>query len=128
MTNLTPPSMLSSMRSMNRANMRSRARVQEEVSVDVPGGASAKRWVDRLPISLPCRVSAPSATDQEILLAAKVEAKQAVTIVFAYDADVNLKDRFIITLDNGTSIIAYPVGFAPRDVKIMHKMVCEVRS
>jgi hypothetical protein len=125
--NLTPPSLLSAMRRMNRNNMRSSAVVQEEMVESGAGSSTTKRWIDRLPEPLKCRVSAPGATDQETLIASKSEAKQVVTVVFEDGADVRLSDRFIVTMDDGTVITAYPVGRALRDVEIMRKMICEVR-
>lgn len=127
MTNLTPPSLLSAMRRMNRANMRSSAIVQEEMTESGAGSSTTKRWIDRLAEPLKCRVSAPGATDQETLVASKSEAKQIITLVFENGADVRLSDRFIVTQEDGTILTAYPVGWSPRDVEIMRKMICEVR-
>lgn len=128
MTDLTPPSVMGAMQRMNRANLRSRAQIQREETDTLPGGVTRKRWVNRLQQPLLCRVSAPSVTDQEALVAAKVEVTRAVVVIFEAGADVLLSDRFLITQESGNIIIAFPVGSPLRDAEIMRKVLCEVRA
>lgn len=126
--NISPNSVRNALKLMNRRNLRSSAVIQHEVTTGGPGGSTKKSWANRLTDPLKCRVSAPGATDQEDLLASKVEAARAVMVTFEAGADVHLTDRFIVTMESGEVITVYPVGRAFRDAEVMRKVLCEWRG
>ena len=126
--NISPPSIRAAMSLMNKRNLKSSAVVQHETTTPAPGGATRTQWVNRLTDPLPCRVSAPQAADQEMVVAHKIEPHRAVFVIFEAGADVLLTDRFVVTTESGDTITVYAVGRAVRDAEVMRKLLCEWRG
>ena len=121
-------SVKAALKRMNKQNLKSSAVVQHETTTSGPGGSTVKTWVNRLTDPLPCRVSTPTAQDQERLTAAQIEAAKTAVVTFEAGADVRLKDRFIVTMEDGRIVTMYPIGKAIRDAEVMRKVICEWRG